>query len=71
VNIDTEDLVHLEYFFIHFIRLSFIEVPEIFLVMSEPHTASMTVDSVVMLFRKANELSLSPGSSEEVRFYFR
>jgi hypothetical protein len=100
VNIDTEDLVHLEYFFIHFIRLSFIEVPELFLVslqelcnkvvsselnreqeallgvlmpvlMSEPHTASMTVDSVVMLFRKANELSLSPGSSEEVRFYFR
>lgn len=39
--------------------------------MSEPHTASMTVDSVVMLFRKAKELALSPGSGGEVRSYSR
>ncbi|KAG0615962.1 hypothetical protein M758_5G079600 [Ceratodon purpureus] len=33
--------------------------------LSEPHTASFIVDSVVVLFRKAKELALSPGSCVE------
>lgn len=38
--------------------------------MNESHTASMSVDAVVMLFRKAKALILNLNAGGEVRFYF-